>query len=58
MKVDDCMFGVLFLFSSLCAYSISNCKCFCHVNDFTICLWRLNIIQYVKNQMWWKNEPP
>jgi len=34
------------------------CKCFCPIDDFTICLWHLNGIQYVENQMWWKNEPP
>jgi hypothetical protein len=33
-------------------------KYFCHIDVFTICLWHLNGIQYVKNQMWWKNEPP
>ncbi len=38
--------------------TISTYKCFCHIDDFTICLWRLNKIQYVQNQMWWKNEPP
>jgi hypothetical protein len=34
------------------------CNLFCHVDDFTICLWHLNKIQHVENQMSWKNEPP
>jgi len=34
------------------------CNFFCHIDDFTICLWHLNKIQYVENQMWWKNETP
>jgi hypothetical protein len=63
MKVHDYMFGVYFLnFIIMCIFffklTISICKYFCHIDDFTICLWRLNIIQYVENKMWWKIEPP
>jgi len=63
MKVHDYMFGVYFLdFIIMCIFlfklTISICKCFCHIDDFTIYLWRLNIIQYVENKMWWKIELP
>jgi len=58
MKVHDYMFGVFLKFSWLCAYFYSNWQFFCHIDDFTICLWHLNRIQHVENQMWWKNEPP
>jgi len=44
----------IFLFKLI----ISICKCFCHIDDFTVCLWCLNRIQYVENQMWWKFELP
>jgi hypothetical protein len=62
MKVHDYMFGVYFLnFMIMCIFlfklEILICKFFCHIDDFTICLWHLNRIQYVENQMWWTNEP-
>jgi len=63
MKVHEYMFGVYFLnFMIMCIISfkleILICNLFCHINDFTICLWHLNRIQHVENQMSWKNEPP
>jgi hypothetical protein len=63
MKSHDYMFGVYFLnFIIMCIFlfKLANwiCRHFCHIDDFTICLWHLNTIQYVKNQMWWKYEPP
>jgi hypothetical protein len=62
MKVHDYMFVVYFLnFKIMCIFlfklTISICKYFCHIDDFTICLWRMNTI-HVENKMWWKNEPP
>jgi len=63
MKVHEYMFGVYFLnFMIMCIISfkleILICNLFCHINDFTICLWHLNRIQHVENQMSWKNELP
>jgi hypothetical protein len=56
MKVHDYMFGVYFLnFIIMCIFLfklvILICQCFYHIDDFTICLWHLNKIQYVENQM-------
>jgi len=63
MKVHDYMSCVYFLnFIIMCIFlfklTILICKRFCHVDDFNICLWHLNRIQYVENQIWWKNESP
>jgi hypothetical protein len=63
MKVHHYMFGAYFLnFIIMCIFLfklvISISKCFCHVDGFIICLWRLNRIQCVENKMWWENEPP
>ncbi len=63
MKVHEYMFGVYFLNFMimrifLFKLTILICNFFCHIDDFTICLWHLNKIQHVKNEMSWKNEPP
>jgi hypothetical protein len=63
MEVHDYMFGVCFLnFIIMCIFlfklTISICKGFCRIDEFTICLWRLNKIWYVENKMWWKIEAP
>ncbi len=46
MKILDYMFGVFFNFIIMCILlfklEILICKCFCHIDDFTICLWHLN----------------
>jgi len=63
MKVHEYMFGVYFsnfmiMRIFLFKLAILICNFFCHIDDFTICLWHLNRIQHVENQMSWKNEPP
>ncbi len=62
MEVHDYMFGVYFLnFMIMCIFlfklAILICKCFCHIDDFTICLtFEWNTICRKSNVM--KNEPP